>query len=97
MKKPPPLPPLTPDEEQILGEALLLWRYVGHRLVNNGGPNCNSETRAHLAMRLAKRLGLFVPYWRLMQAEDVLSVTVRNLDTEPRRHGGGRPKKPAKA
>jgi hypothetical protein len=83
---------LTPEDEQILAEALLLWRYVGHRLPGKGGPDCNSEARAHLALQLAKRLRVFAGYWQLMQAADVLSIRVVNLDAPPKQRGGRRKK-----
>lgn len=91
---------LSADQRQALAEALLLWRYVGH--MDTGAaklslvPDTASETRAYLALDLAKRIGVKTEYLRVLWATDVLSVSVRNLDRLPtasRKGVGGRRKK----
>lgn len=79
---------LTAEDRLFIAEALLLRRYVGHDLKSSGGgPSCQSEAQAHIALKLAKRLGVFDEYWRVMQATDVLSIAVKNLDQPPARRG----------
>lgn len=77
---------LAPDDRQFLAEALLLRGYVGHELAH-GVPDCASEVQAHLALKLAKLLGIKDEYWAVMQRTDVLSIAVRNLDDPPKRTG----------
>lgn len=71
--------PFTPTDRTDLALAVLLWRYLGHKLPG-GVPRNDAEDRAYAALRLAKRLGIFREYWDVMQTVPVLSVTVRNMD-----------------
>jgi hypothetical protein len=76
-----PTATLSADDRQFLAEALLVRRYVGHTLDTfAGGQSYESEAQAHVALQLAKRLGVFKEYWDTMQRTDVLSIRVRNLD-----------------
>lgn len=100
---------LSPGDRLFLAEALLLRRYVGHLAKRGQPPDTASEAHAYIALKLAKRLGVFSEYWQVMQQTDVLSVAVRNLDEEqeqtdqtrrkprgPYQKKGGRPKGNAK-
>ena len=66
-------PNLTDANE--IATALLLWRYVGHRLANGHiVPSDESTSRQKRALRLAKLLGVKDEYLALTFSTPVLTV-----------------------
>lgn len=68
---------LSDTDRADLALALVLWRYVGHRLVNGHiSPTDESLARQQRALRLAKRLGIRDEYLAAMFRVPVVNVKV---------------------
>lgn len=71
-------------DKNELALAILLWRYVGHRLTGTGhrrsSPSMESERRAYKALKMAKELGVKDEYLKAVFSKPV--VVVKMLERE---------------
>lgn len=67
-------------DKDDLALAILLWRYVGHRLTGSGhrrsSPSMESERRAYKALEMAKKLGVKDEYLKVVFDKPILVVKV---------------------
>lgn len=77
--------PLIPADRRVLAAALLLWRYVNHKLTkrsedvadsSGSTPSNNSCERAERALGIAGRIGIVKEYTDIMMQHPVLTVRV---------------------